>query len=272
MEFRELLIPWGIHLLYFVGVVYLAGFAIFLLDKLFYKLLGGGRGICLTTGLIGTPIHELSHALMCLLFGHRIVEMRLFRVDQKSGTLGYVSHSYRKSNLYHVIGNYFIGVAPILMGTAFLCLMMHLLLPEAFEMFRAYLEDFADWQQMGYVPEQLLGVGAVFVSFLRALFSAFETWQFWVFLLIALCVSIHMNLSGADIISSLGALPILALLLGGCHAVLYYVFENAYGGFVRGLNVAGAYLAGVLMLSLTLSVLSVVLASVVWLIKKTFSR
>ena len=42
MEFRELLIPWGIHLLYFVGVVYLAGFAIFLLDKLFYKLLGGG--------------------------------------------------------------------------------------------------------------------------------------------------------------------------------------------------------------------------------------
>ena len=139
-------------------------------------------------------------------------------------------------------------------------------------MFRAYLEDFADGEQMGYGPEQLLGVGAVFVSFLRALFSAFETWQFWVFLLIALCVSIHMNLSGADIIGSLGALPILALLLGGCHAVLYYVFENAYGRFVRGLNVAGAYLAGVLMLSLTLSLMSVVLAFAVWLIKRPFTR
>lgn len=272
MEIRELLIPFGIHLLYFVGVVYLVGFVIFLLNKLFYKLLGGGRGICLTTGLVGTPIHELSHALMCLLFGHRIVEMRLFRVDQRSGTLGYVSHSYRKSNLYHVMGNYFIGVAPILMGTAFLCLMMHLLLPEAFGIFRDYLEDFADWQQMGYLPEQLLGVGAVFVSFLTALFTSSGVWQFWVFLGLALCVSIHMNLSGADIIGSLGALPILAILLGGCHAILYYVFENAYGGFVRALNVAGAYLAGVLMLSLTLSLMSVVLAFAVWLIKKPFSR
>ena len=272
MDIRKLLIPYGIHLLYFVGVVYLVGFVIFLLNKLFYRLLGGGRFVCYLTGLVGTPIHELSHALMCLLFGHRIVEMRLFRVDGKSGTLGYVSHSYRKSNLYHVLGNYFIGVAPILLGTAFLCLMMHLLLPEAFAMFRAYLEDFADWQQLGYVPEQLLGVGAVFVSFLTALVSAVETWQFWVFAGVALCVSIHMNLSGADIIGSLGALPIMGILLALCHAALYFAFENAYAGMVRALNVAGAYLAGVLMLSLMLSMLSVVLACVVWLIKKPFSR
>ena len=105
MDIRKLLIPYGIHLLYFVGVVYLVGFVIFLLNKLFYRLLGGGRFVCYLTGLVGTPIHELSHALMCLLFGHRIVEMRLFRVDGKSGTLGYVSHSYRKSNLYQVLGN-----------------------------------------------------------------------------------------------------------------------------------------------------------------------
>jgi hypothetical protein len=125
---------------------------------------------------------------------------------------------------------------------------------------------------MGYVPEQLLGVGAVFISFLTALFTSVGIWQFWVFLAIALCVSIHMNLSGADIIGSLGAIPILALLLGGCHALLYYAFENAYGVFVRGLNVAGAYLSGVLMLSLTLSLLSVVLAFAVWLIKRPFTR
>ena len=272
MEYRELLIPYAIHLLYFVGVVYLVGFLIYLLNRLFYKLLGGGRFVCYATGLIGTPIHELSHALMCLFFGHRIVEMRLFRVDGKSGTLGYVTHSYHKSNLYHVLGNYFIGTAPILVGTAFLCLMMRLLLPEAFGSFRAYLEDFADWQQMGYVPEQLLGVGAVFISFLTALASAAGTWHFWVFVALAFCVSIHMNLSSADILGSLGALPMIGVLLALCHAILYFVFEGAYGGMVRGLNVAGAYLAGVLMLSLSLSLMSVVLAFVIWLIKRPFVR
>ena len=272
MEIRDLLVPYGIHLLYFVGVVYLVGFAIFLLNKLFYKLLGGGCLVRYVTGVIGTPIHELSHALMCLFFGHRIVEMRLFRVDGKSGTLGYVTHSYHKSNLYHVLGNYFIGVAPILVGTAFLCLVMHLLLPESFAMFRAYLEDFADWQQMGYVPEQLLGVGAVFVSFLTALATAAGAWQFWAFAGLALCVSIHMNLSGADIIGSLGALPMIGILMALIHAALYFAFEDAYAGMIRVLNVAGAYLAGVLMLSLTLSLLSVILAFVIWLIKRPFVK
>ena len=222
MELRDLLVPYGIHLLYFIGVVYLVGFCVFLLNRLFYKLLGGGRFVCYATGLIGTPIHELSHALMCLFFGHRIVEMRLFRVDGKSGTLGYVTHSYRKSNLYHVMGNYFIGTAPILVGTAFLCLMMRLLLPETFVTFRDYLEDFVSWQQMGYVPEQLLGVGAVFVSFLTALASAAGTWQFWAFFALTMCVSIHMNLSGADIVGSLGALPIIGILL----AVSVFLISN----------------------------------------------
>jgi len=272
MEYRELLVPYGIHLLYFIGVVYLVGFLIFLINKLFYRLLGGGRFVCYATGLVGTPIHELSHALMCLLFGHRIVEMRLFRVDQRSGVLGYVTHSYRKSNLYHVLGNYFIGVAPILMGTAFLCLMMHLLMPDAFDVFRDYLNDFADWQQMGYVPEQLLGVGAVYVSFLTVLLTTAHGWPFWVFLLLALCVSIHMNLSGADIIGSLGALPILAVLLALCHLALFYMTDGAYAVFVRALNLAGAYLSGVLMLSLTLSLMSLVPAFVVWLIKRPFTR
>lgn len=272
-QIKEWLIPCLIHLLYFVGVVYLVGFLIFLLNKLFYKLLGGGRFVCYVTGLVGTPIHELSHALMCLLFGHRIVEIRLFRVDQKSGVLGYVTHAYSKRNLYHVLGNYFIGVAPILLGTAFLCLMMHLLLPTAFVEFQVYLSDFADWQAMGYVPEQLLGVGAVFVSFLTILFSAVsQGWVFWAFLALALCVSIHMNLSGADILGSLGSLPIIFILLSLCHAVLFYMTDTAYPVFVRGLNLAGAYLAGVLMLALFLSLMSVVAAFVVWLIKRPFTR
>lgn len=261
-----------IHLLYFIGVVYFVGFLIYLLDRAFYRLLGGGRLVCYVTGLVGTPIHELSHALMCLFFGHRIREMRLYRIDRQSGVLGYVTHTYNRRNPYHVMGNYFIGIAPILVGTLFLCLMMRLLLPTAFEGFGAYLSDFADWQAQGLVLKQLIGVGAVFVSFLTLLFSAAGGWQFWVFLLLALCVSIHMNLSWADIRLSLAALPMPAILLSLCHVALYFLSAETYARFVRALNVAGSYLAGVLMFSLALSVLSVLLALVLRLIRRLFAR
>ncbi len=271
-EVKAWLIPLAIHLIWFVGVVYAAGFVIYLCNKLFYRMVGGGRGVCYATGLIGTPIHELSHALMCLLFGHRIVEMRLFQIDKQSGTLGYVSHSYRKSNLYHVLGNYFIGVAPLLVGTGFLYVMMLWLLPDAAARFGAYLSDFANWQSMGYLPDQLAGVGAVFVSFLRVLIAAVASWQFWVFAILSLCIAIHMTLSWADIKGSLGAIPMLAVLLGGVHAALYYIFPEAYAPFVRAMNVAGAYLGGVLMLSLSLSAALVMLALPVWLIRRAVKK
>lgn len=261
-----------IHLLYFIAVLYLVGFLIALVNRAFYRLSGGGRVICYLTGLIGTPIHELSHALMCLLFGHSIREMRLFRIDLKSGVLGYVNHTYNRRNLYHVIGNYFIGIAPILGGTCFLLVMLKLLMPEASTAFGAYLSDFVEWQMQGLIPEQFLGVGAVFVSFLTILFSSAEGWHFWVFLLLALCVSIHMNLSWSDIRGSLLALPLLAALLTLCHLALYYLSADIYEGFVRALNRASGYLAGILMLSLTLSILALIPALLLRLLRSAFLR
>lgn len=65
---------------------------------------------------IGTPLHELSHAFMCLVFGHKITDMRLLILDPNSNVAGYVSHTYNKNNFYQNLGNFFIGIAPILGG------------------------------------------------------------------------------------------------------------------------------------------------------------
>ncbi len=79
----------------------------------------GWRSV-LVTGWLGTPIHELSHAAMCLLFRHRIDEIQLFDPDVREGRLGYVRHSYRKGNWFEEAGNVLIGTAPLIGGSVVL--------------------------------------------------------------------------------------------------------------------------------------------------------
>ncbi len=67
-------------------------------------------------GLISVPIHELSHVVACLIFRHRIDRVVLFDFYAKNGALGCVQHSYSSRSLWQVVGNFFIGIAPIFGG------------------------------------------------------------------------------------------------------------------------------------------------------------
>ena len=66
-------------------------------------------------GVIGVPVHELSHLIMCVVFGHKVDDFKLYTIEHQ-GTLGYVSHRYNPRNTWHQIGRFFIGIAPLLMG------------------------------------------------------------------------------------------------------------------------------------------------------------
>lgn len=48
------------------------------------------------TAWIGVPIHELGHAIMCLLFRHKIVATQFFPTDTSQGALGYIQHQYNQ--------------------------------------------------------------------------------------------------------------------------------------------------------------------------------
>ncbi|MBQ2734520.1 MAG: hypothetical protein IJF33_01675, partial [Clostridia bacterium] len=84
-----------------LGTVVLCGLSVRLCSCVFSRLLGSGASrIFDVTATIGTPIHELGHALMCPLFGHKIKKMRLWLPTAQDGTYGFVEHSYSKRNLW----------------------------------------------------------------------------------------------------------------------------------------------------------------------------
>ena len=77
--------------------------------------------------LIGTAVHETGHAIFALLFGHKVTKIELFSGDPESNNPGSVTHEYNSKNIYQNIGNFFIGIGPILFGSFFLFLLSYLL-------------------------------------------------------------------------------------------------------------------------------------------------
>lgn len=114
-----------IHLLLLFGLTGFITLLLFLLQRMIcisFSKTTGWNGLYLTAW-IGTPVHEMGHVVFCLLFGHKVNEVALFKPDKSSGVLGYVHHSYNTKSLYQSIGNFFIGIAPLLTGSAVLFLL-----------------------------------------------------------------------------------------------------------------------------------------------------
>jgi hypothetical protein len=62
----------------------------------------------MVTGVVGVPIHELSHATFALIFGHKIKSIKLFQKPDENEVMGYVQHSYNQGSIYQQAGNFFI--------------------------------------------------------------------------------------------------------------------------------------------------------------------
>ena len=249
-------------------MLFRSGFIISLINRYFYKVTGYSKLENYGTGLIGTPIHELSHASMCLLFGHKIEDMKLFQTDDANGVLGYVSHSYNKKNIYHVIGNYFIGVAPIFMGAVTLYFLMKALIPMAFVEINASVQEVVALQSSGITTDIIGYLFDVCVGALISMFTVDFSYKTVIFLVLCLCIALHMNLSGADIKGSLGAIPIIVILLFAVNTALYYISYNLYLGFLTGISFVGSYLLSLLALSLVFSFIILVIGFIFKIIFK----
>ena len=204
------------------GNIIIFGFILYLLSsmtrRIFAKTLGAKTELYIT-GWIGTPIHELSHALFCIIFNHKINDIKLFTT--KSDTIGYVLHSYDSRSWYQQIGNFFIGVGPIIMGTLIVYFLFLLLAPELKENIFSVKIDYD--KSAGILNMIYSGISNIFTSILN-IFSniikniivsqSYKNIGFWIFIYLSISIASHMELSPADISHALkGMLVIFAVSL-----------------------------------------------------------
>lgn len=246
----------------FVGAVFGVGFIISLINRFFYHLAGTSKAVVYGTGFIGTPIHELSHAFFCVVFFHHIEEIKLFQISDEDGTLGYVSHSYNRRNIYQIIGNFFIGTAPILVGTTLLMLMLFLITPSTFGSITSALSP-----SMTYAD-----IFPTLGKVIKAFFSGVSDWKWWLYLLFVILVAIHMNLSTADLKGTLISLPFIIIILFIVNFAIYFINKDAYQVFNKAMITGETYLILILAMSLFFSLLTLGVGAIIYLVRRVTGR
>lgn len=201
------------QLIWLLGLLFIFGLILYLFarfTRITYVKSVGQKMDIIFTGWIGTPVHELGHAVFCILFRHKIVEMKLYSPNAEDGTLGYVNHSYNPNSTYQKIGNFFIGVGPIIFGALVLYAAFYYLVPNMSEVF-SNIEAQSQTLVKGVRGEYsgvLAAMWGTTKGTLSSLFKAqnFSDFKFWIFLYLAICVSSHMQLSPPDIKGAKGGL------------------------------------------------------------------
>lgn len=258
---------------YTLGIIVICGLGVSFLQWLFTKMLGNGAGykVILATSILGTPIHELGHVLMCLLFGHRITAMRLWQPRAKDGTIGFVTHTFNRRNPYHVLGNLFIGVGPICSGMAVLTLAVWLGFPDSFSTFVATAPTAA---QSGDVLTLLFEGISLLPHMGMELIKGGDAplWLSIIALILILAVSQHISLSVDDIKGALRAIPLYLLLLLLLTVLCGLLGDVVMEAVLGGLALLSGYMTAFFAIALAASLMQIVLAVPFWILRLLFSR
>jgi len=189
----------------------------------------GQRSYLYLFGWAGTIVHELGHALMCILFLHKITDMQLFNPDPKRGTLGYVNHSYNNKNPYQVIGNFFISIGPVILGTIVIYFSSRLLIGDVFfKPFSNLPLAFKDFQSLHDFITLLSNIWTASCAMVSNIFLAanFQKWEFYVFLYLLFSIGSRIILSRADIKGARSGFMLFCLLLFIANSVIPLFSES----------------------------------------------
>lgn len=211
----ELIIRTVIETIYLTGIIILVGFILGIFRNKAIRNFQRSFGFksVMVTGFIGVPVHELSHAIIAIIFGHKITKIKLLQRPDEGGVLGYVNHSYNKNNIYQQIGNFFIGIAPIFGGSLCIILAMKFLLPAAYNDFFSIV--IRNYHTASIDKSVVYNIADSYLQLIRVIFSVsnFAKPYFYIFLFLSICIASHISLSTADIKGAFSGLLTIFIIL-----------------------------------------------------------
>lgn len=213
--FIDVLMKTVIETVYLTGAIILIGFFLGVLRNNSIKNFQRSFGMkaVMVTGFIGVPIHELSHAIVAVIFRHHINEVKLLQKPDANGVLGYVNHSYNPKSIYQEMGNFFIGIAPIFGGIISIMTLMRFLIKDSYDKFIQILIQ--NFHITTLNKEIFNSIVNSYLALIKSIFSLsnFKNPYFYLFMFLAICISSHISLSSADVKGASRGLAIIFIIL-----------------------------------------------------------
>ncbi|PRR83632.1 hypothetical protein [Clostridium vincentii] len=260
-----LLIRTSLGTLYMTGMIILVGFILgFLRNHSIanFQRSFGWKAVAITA-VIGVPIHEISHAIFCFIFRHKVTKVVLLQKRDENGVLGYVTHSYNPNSIYQQIGNFFIGIAPIFGGIATIIALMHFIIPGTYDEFITISMNNLSITDISGI--NLNGIFTSYLDLIKIIFSInnLSNPYFILFLFLAICISAHISLSSADIKGASSGFFIIVLIILGLNILGFSKFNIAESILKYNL-----ILIGFLIVALIFSSITYLISLILSLIKK----
>lgn len=275
MIFFNILIDSFANLASILGIFVIFGFIFNVIENKNNQLIQRALGekIIIFTGFIGTVVHEVSHMIMALIFNHKIVKVELFRPRKykEDGILGFVKSTYNPNSIYQQVGNFFIGIAPMIFGTLTIWLLFIIFSNNSYTIFLNYMNIglYTNYlQSSNYSGFFNLLVHDVFLL-LKTIFSFDYIFNVnhLIMLFLIYSISTHMTLSLVDLKGSFRGLLV-------CFVV---VFVITFLGKILGVSniftssivfKINLYIFLFLMLGLFFSLLTIFISFIINIIKK----
>jgi hypothetical protein len=275
MVFLNTLIDSFVNLASVLGIFVIFGFIFNVIENKNNRLIQESLGekVIIFTGFIGTVVHEISHMIMALIFNHKIVKVELFRPRKykEDGVLGFVRSTYNPNSVYQQVGNFFIGIAPMILGTLTIWLLLIIFSNNNYTMFinTMNIDLYTNYLKSSNYSDFFNLLGNDIFSLLKTIFSFNYIFNIshLIMLFLIYSISTHMTLSLADLKGSFKGLLV-------CFIVVFVItlLSNILGlsnifasNAVLKVNL---YIFLFLMLGLFFSLLTLFISFIINIVKK----
>lgn len=247
-----------------MGMGYLIGIINKMYNYNMKKVFGGGKHNIGT--LIGVTIHELSHYIMCKIFGHKVIDMKILNFDG-TNNLGYVRHTYNKKSVRQRIGTYFIPQGPLIIGGLIIALIIYLLIPELLENHNRVFSVIFKNTGYNYIKRIVL----IVTSNLKIIFNIenLKKFKFYLFLLLAVTISTHSDMSKEDVKNCIKGTPYMIIFIFTITFITKIVTKFDINKMIIKYN---TLIMTLMVLIMTISIIALIMSILLRVIKNILSN